>query len=70
MLVPVLLFKVLGVDWFDHEVHGGGQGDEAGHGVHRVVVQEGGGVHCARWHDGHQLGDGQGLGLVNMNMDQ
>ena len=33
------------------------------HGVHSVVVEEGAGVHRARGHDGHQLRDGQGLGL-------
>ena len=57
------LFKIFLVHWFDHEVQSSSHTDQACHGVHGVVVQEGAGVHCARWHDGHQLGDGQCLGL-------
>ena len=67
LLVCVLLLEVLDVHWFDHEVQCGGEGHEAGHGVHRVIVQEGRGVHGPRWHNRHQLGDGQGLGLVRGN---
>jgi len=46
-----------------HEVKDGCTGDEAGHGVHGVVVEERTGVDGSLRHDGHQLVDGQGLGL-------
>jgi len=59
----VRFFKVLFVDWFDHEVEGGSDAHQRRHGVHGVVVDEGGGVDGPLGHDGHQLGDGQGLGF-------
>ena len=57
------IFKVFLVDGSDEEVENRGDTDEAGHGVHGVVVEEGRGVDCALRHDGHQFGDGESLGL-------
>ena len=58
-----IFFEEFRVDGSDHEVKCGTDADKAGHGVHRVVVDERGGVDGALRHDLHQLGDSQGLGL-------
>ena len=58
-----LLLEIFLVDGLDEEVEHGSHTDQAGHGVHGVVVEEGRGVDCALRHDGHQFGDGESLGL-------
>ena len=62
----MLLFfslEVFLVDWPDQKVEHCPHRDEAGHGVHGVVVEEGRWVDCPLRHDGHQFGDGESLGL-------
>ena len=47
------LLKIFFVNGFDEEMKEGGDTDEAGHGVHGVVVEERRGVQGAGGHDRH-----------------
>ena len=58
-----ILFEELLIDRFNHEVQGRANADQACHGIHRIVVDEGRRIECARRHDGHQFRNCQGLCL-------
>ena len=53
MPLPSVFLEVLPVDRPDHGVEPRPDGDQPRHGVHRVVVDERGGVQGARGHQGH-----------------